>query len=88
MTTPRPLQILDRGASAEEVCVALAADGGVIIERLVEPAVMDRIKSEVEPYLEATAPGADDFSGHRTRRTGALHRPVADVSATSPPTRS
>ena len=52
--------------------MALAADGGVIIERLVEPAVMDRINSEVEPYLEATAPGADEFTGHRTRRTGVL----------------
>ncbi|MEP6659838.1 MAG: phytanoyl-CoA dioxygenase family protein [Acidimicrobiales bacterium] len=72
MTTPRPLQILDRRASAEEVCVALAADGGVIIERLVEPHVMDRINSEIAPYVEATAPGPDDFSGHRTRRTGSL----------------
>ena len=33
---------------------------------------MDRIKSEVEPFLEATAPGADDFSGRSTRRTGSL----------------
>ena len=33
---------------------------------------MERIRSELAPYLEATAAGPDDFSGHRTRRTGGL----------------
>ena len=33
---------------------------------------MDAIEAEVEPFVDATPYGSDDFVGHRTRRTGAL----------------
>jgi ectoine hydroxylase-related dioxygenase (phytanoyl-CoA dioxygenase family) len=33
---------------------------------------LDRIESELDAHLRATAPGADDFTGHNTRRTGSL----------------
>jgi len=59
-------------ASADEVAAALAADGGVIIDELVSPAFMDTMRHELDPYLEATVFGPDDFSGRHTRRTGAL----------------
>jgi ectoine hydroxylase-related dioxygenase (phytanoyl-CoA dioxygenase family) len=33
---------------------------------------MDEVAQELRPFTEATALGADDFSGRRTRRTGGL----------------
>ena len=62
----------DRTATAEEVATALVAHGVVIVERLVDDVVCDAVASELQPWLEQTPVGADDFSGHNTRRTGAL----------------
>jgi len=59
-------------ATAAEVGTVLARDGVVIVDRLVAPAVMDRIRDELAPHLLATSPGQDAFSGARTRRTGGL----------------
>ena len=57
---------------ADAVAAALARDGAVIVDRLVAPALLDRIRAELAPWLDATLPGPDDFSGRRTRRTGGL----------------
>ena len=58
--------------NAETVSEALLAHGVVIIERLVPDELCDRLALELEPWIERTPVGADDFSGHTTRRTGAL----------------
>lgn len=63
---------LTADAPAAEVAAAVAADGACIVERLVEPEVMDRLEAELRPHLDATPLGPDDFSGRNTRRTGAL----------------
>jgi hypothetical protein len=60
------------GADAEEIAALLGRDGVVVVDRLVAPEVMDRARAELAPWLEATRPGVDDFSGRRTRRTGGL----------------
>jgi ectoine hydroxylase-related dioxygenase (phytanoyl-CoA dioxygenase family) len=39
---------------------------------VAEPALLDRVETELRPFLEATPTGPDDFSGNRTRRTGSL----------------
>jgi ectoine hydroxylase-related dioxygenase (phytanoyl-CoA dioxygenase family) len=44
----------------------------VVIDGLAPPALVDRILGELDPYLAATEPGPDEFSGLRTRRTGSL----------------
>lgn len=59
-------------AIAAEVHEVLAADGAVIIDELVDADTMRRVRSELAPHIEATPFGSDDFSGRRTRRTGAL----------------
>ncbi len=59
-------------ATAEEVAAALGDDGAAIIDCLVEPAMLDRVKRELDPFLAATAFGPDDFAGRRTKRTGGL----------------
>lgn len=67
-----PVQHLDASATSEQIVTILERDGAVIIDNLVDPAVMDRVHAELEPFIAATATGSDDFSGAHTRRTGAL----------------
>jgi Phytanoyl-CoA dioxygenase (PhyH) len=59
-------------ASGAEVAAALGRDACAIVERVVAQDVLDRVRAELQPYLDATAFGPDDFSGRQTRRTGAL----------------
>ena len=59
-------------ATADELHEVLLEDGAVIVDRLVEPTVVEQMRRELAPHIEATPTGSDDFSGRRTRRTGAL----------------
>lgn len=63
---------LPADTAPEDVAAALDRDGAVIVDRLVDDAVLDRLAEELAPHLEATPLGPDDFSGHHTRRTGGL----------------
>jgi len=58
--------------SGEKIAEILARDGCCVVDRVVEPAVLAKLRSELAPWLEATSVGSDDFSGRRTRRTGGL----------------
>ena len=49
-----------------------ARAGCVVVERLAPVEQLDRIEAELEPYLDATPAGGDEFTGHNTRRTGSL----------------
>jgi len=66
------LKHLPATTSGEEIAAALSADGAVIVDNVVAPAAIDALRAELEPWLEATAVGPDEFSGKRTRRTGGL----------------
>ena len=59
-------------SSADEVASALAADGVAIVERAVPESVVDAVLAEMEPHIQATPTGIDDFMGRNTRRTGSL----------------
>ncbi len=59
-------------ATAEEVSAALVAHGAVIVERLADADLCDLVNAELQPWIEVTPTGGDDFSGANTRRTGAL----------------
>jgi len=67
-----PVPRLQADASGAAVAAALEDQGCAIVERLVPPAVLERARAELSPYLEATPYGPDDFAGRHTRRTGAL----------------
>jgi ectoine hydroxylase-related dioxygenase (phytanoyl-CoA dioxygenase family) len=56
----------------ERIAEVLARDGCAVVDRLVERDVLERFRSEMRPWLDATRLGSDDFSGRRTRRTGGL----------------
>ena len=66
------LQHLPSTATPSDVAKALAADGAVIVDDHADLELLDRFDTEITPFIDATATGPDDFSGHNTRRTGAL----------------
>ncbi|MDQ1434056.1 MAG: hypothetical protein QOF59_872 [Actinomycetota bacterium] len=59
-------------ANIDEVEAELRASGCVVVERLVADDTLDRIESDLEPFLDATPAGGDEFTGFNTRRTGSL----------------
>lgn len=67
-----PIEHLPPSAPAERAAELLERDGCVVVDRLAAPSLLARVRTELAPYMEATAPGTDDFSGRRTRRTGGL----------------
>jgi ectoine hydroxylase-related dioxygenase (phytanoyl-CoA dioxygenase family) len=50
----------------------LRQDGALIIKDIISPQVVDQLTAEMQPYINATPTGRDEFTGHTTRRTGAL----------------
>jgi ectoine hydroxylase-related dioxygenase (phytanoyl-CoA dioxygenase family) len=67
-----PIPRLRADASGDAVAEALRNAGCVVVENLVPRDVLDRARAELQPHLDATAPGADNFAGRHTRRTGGL----------------
>ena len=67
-----PIAHLSNEAGPDEVAAAVGRDGAVIVERVAESALLDRVEAELRPFLDATPTGPDDFSGNLTRRTGSL----------------
>ncbi len=67
-----PIATLPSDAAPEEAAAIVGRDGAVVVEGVADEAVLDRVEEELRPYLDATPTGPDEFSGHRTRRTGSL----------------
>ena len=66
------LTTLTSEATVEEVVQLLRQDGALIIKDIISPQVVDQLTAEMQPYMNATPTGRDEFTGHTTRRTGAL----------------
>lgn len=66
------LQKLPGNADQQQIIDILRRDGALILQNVLEPAQLQQIEEETWPYIEATEPGRDDFSGRLTTRTGAL----------------
>ncbi|MFZ9442613.1 MAG: phytanoyl-CoA dioxygenase family protein [Ilumatobacteraceae bacterium] len=60
------------GAAPDDIARALTTTGAAIIERLVDESTVDRMLAEMQPHVEATSFGSDNFTGLTTKRTGAL----------------
>ena len=56
----------------DEIMAVLNRDGALIVRDLMTAAELTQINAELKPYIDATAPGSDDFAGRFTTRTGAL----------------
>jgi len=63
---------LDARSDVDEIVGLVQSDGALILENVLTREQVDQALAEIMPYVEATKPGADDFSGRHTRRTGAL----------------
>jgi ectoine hydroxylase-related dioxygenase (phytanoyl-CoA dioxygenase family) len=63
---------VERDASLEDVMAILDRDGAVVIRRLADPSVMDRVQGELADYIRRASPGEGDFWGYKTKRFGAL----------------
>ncbi len=80
-------------ADAEAIHDVLLRDGAVIVDRLASTDLIDAISAEMQPYIDATPGGGDDFTGRNTRRSGAIvarsasshqlvqHETILDVTA-------
>ena len=66
------LQHLPAEAPAEAITAVLQRDGALILDDMLPAAEADAVAAELRPYVEATKPGRDLFSGLKTTRTGAL----------------
>jgi ectoine hydroxylase-related dioxygenase (phytanoyl-CoA dioxygenase family) len=66
------LRHLPPTSTADEVALALKSDGACIVDNLVGNDVMDRVAAEMDPYIDLTPQGSDDFVGRMTRRTGSM----------------
>lgn len=59
-------------ATPADITRHLREDGYVIVDNLVGTDHMDRIATELDPYITETPLGGDNFLGTKTRRTGKL----------------
>jgi hypothetical protein len=66
------LQTLAPDCTAGEIVSAVRQDGACIIADLLSAAELARVNADLDPWIERSQPGADDFIGRRTKRTGAL----------------
>lgn len=67
-----PLKTLPRDATTESLLEALEEDGACIVSDVLPASLQQRVLDELNPYIEATGTGRDDFTGRQTTRTGAL----------------
>ncbi|MGA8371873.1 MAG: phytanoyl-CoA dioxygenase family protein [Acidimicrobiales bacterium] len=66
------VQHLPADTDPEIVAEIVTGEGAVVVDGVVSSDLLDSIEAELAPYLQATPPGPDDFSGYLTRRTGSL----------------
>lgn len=66
------LEHLSADAPIGEIMAVLDRDGALILDDVISPEAADAVRAELQPFVDATEPGKDGFSGRRTTRTGAL----------------
>ncbi len=59
-------------ATVDEVVAALNEHGVVVIERLLDEAMVDRLIVELAPHLEAKGTGVGEITGYHTKRVSRM----------------
>jgi len=67
-----PVEHLPASTTPDRVAALLERDGCVVVDRLASAERVATLVAELQPFIDATSPGVDSFSGRNTRRTGAL----------------
>ena len=80
------IQRFSADAPIDAVAGAVSEDGCAVVENLLDHETIDRVRGELEPFLEQTEEGDDEFLGHSTRRAGAIveRSPTARSMVTHP----
>ena len=63
---------LSADADTQTIVDTLTCDGALILDNVVDSDFLAALRSETDPYMDATSNGSDDFAGRRTTRTGGL----------------
>lgn len=63
---------LPASASTDEILQILKRDGALIVNDVLGADDLAVLREEIDPFVEATEFGRDNFTGSRTTRTGAL----------------
>jgi len=66
------LVYFDADADNEEILEVLREDGACVLVDVMDENLKSRVNDELQPFIEATPHGRDDFTGRLTGRTGAL----------------
>src|SRR5260370_34637969 len=66
------LDSLPEETPIDQIMQVMRRDGAVILTGMMSDAETTALTDELMPYLEATKPGRESFSGFKTTRTGAL----------------
>lgn len=66
------LQTLPATTPTDELLKVMQQDGALILSGMLSASEIAQFRQELDPYMEATKTGADDFTGRQTTRTGAL----------------
>ena len=56
----------------EEALKIIDQDAAVIIDDVITDAEIDKILNELDPFIKGNLKGADDFTGFKTSRVGAV----------------
>ena len=70
--TKRTVQTFAPDTSLDEILDGIKQDGGVILADAAKEENLKDFVSELQPYQEKSPYGRDDFTGQKTKRTGAL----------------
>ena len=68
----RSIQTLPAGTATERIMEVMNADGACIVADVLTSNQVDQAMSELMPFVDRTNFGNDNFTGRKTRRTGAL----------------
>ena len=66
------LLYFDADADSNEILKALREDGACVLVDVMGEDLRSRVGEELQPFIDATPTGRDDFTGRLTGRTGAL----------------
>lgn len=71
ITIPR---VAADNTTAQELVDHLVVTGCVVVEGIIDPVWLGELRQQIDPLRQQSPFGSDDFSGHKTTRTGGLVR--------------
>ena len=66
------IETLPPDCSVDQVSEAMQRDGACVIRDLLDEETLSRLNADLEPWIDRTETGFDDFGGRLTKRTGGL----------------